>query len=637
MGLKNTSANVVESFFIQHSLPRFPVGPTIYDSNLSFRAQHFFCISMKDEFAGQDSQTSLIPPSELKDTNFFKILYNYAAIMNVNFFRMPNDRISANFQSVFNYLADLKDQHRTKNLSSFLIESTATNGEPISVHVTAKSPDNHIDIFDDVTSLLSIHHDDYKLDGPRRKTGNHASEKTAMLMITQSHTDPATLGINQKVLIDRDNHFATVHILNSAYVNLPVEGSAVPHHQPSMYRDHSKWSVNVIYGMEGSFPATLCFYDLNRSTKQAHRGGGAFCLNSSYTGSSRGSVNMWNMFMSLGPKPTDMARFINAPVDHILGLIDTSNTQSSHLAMNASAQCSDKSPSNPLSSAQSSSTVTDEDRSVKMLFTDEQSSYEQDLDSISKSLEYEDVLSSSCLADDDEEWLSAQSTPVHEFTKGDSFEIEYDDIPSDIEMSYLKFSNDEVKESGKHILLIFHRHASRTHSERFDVIPCPFRYSKEGRIVEVGDKVPSLIGLKINDYFSQYGPEKLNKHLKEKFQLAIYSTKTSKSPIKRYNNSTEFGTHVKVVRSKRGIENTQDANYNEILLDNNGNGMQSIDHGRKVHSANDEMQNSDDEISNSNSENIIQNSHEEPSNIDISDPVRLFTWENLISPKKART
>lgn len=321
MGLKNTQMNLVESFFIQHSLPRFPQMPTtaygIFDSNINHRAQHFVCVSMRDQFEGQERGNSLIPIDKAANCNFVKLLWKYTRTVNVGFLvnkSMETAKSMAPFREIIRASVDTPVLAEDK-LNSFIVQSTGTEETRLSLQIFAKAPEHPTDIYDDVTSLFSIHHADYS-DREVLKTGNEKGI-SAMLMIAQSHSDPATLGINQKTLVDRPDFFATVHILNASSITLPAEdGQAEPHQ--SMYRDHSKWSVNVIYGLEGDFPPLLCFYDLNRSTKQATRGGGAFCLNSSMTGSSRASMGIWKMFMSFSPKPSDMARFNDANVNDIL-------------------------------------------------------------------------------------------------------------------------------------------------------------------------------------------------------------------------------------------------------------------------------------------------------------------------------
>lgn len=322
MGLKNTRTNLVESFFIQHSLPRFPQPFNgkfgIFDSNITHKAQHFFCTSMNDEFEGQNVGNSLIPIDKVADCNFFKLLWKYTRTIKAAFMKYPTATDPHSMRPFSEIIKACNDTHldsNENNLTSFTIQSTGTEATRLDFQIFAKAPGTAIDIYDDVTSLFSIHHEDYEGSKPL-KTGNDKG-KSAMLMIAQSHADPATLGINEKTLVDRTDFFATVHILNASSIALPAENKQIVTQQ-SMYRDHSKWSVNVIYGLEGAFPALLCFYDLNRSTKQAIRGGGAFCLNSSLTGSSRASMELWTLFMSFSPKPTDMARFVGADVKAIL-------------------------------------------------------------------------------------------------------------------------------------------------------------------------------------------------------------------------------------------------------------------------------------------------------------------------------
>lgn len=338
MGIKNTEFNLVESFFIQHSLPRFPFNQSkLFDSNIKHRAQHFVCISMRDSIKGRcnNEKADPIKIDTVKNSNFFKLLWYYARTTNVNFLRIGDengqniyDQIKT-FEEIFRAIpnfpvyrpADDKGFLNELDLLSFTIESTGNGENRLTFQVFAKALNNAIDIYDDVTSLFSIHHDDYNenVKTSSLKTAN-IKGKTAMLMIAQSHSDPATLGINEKILVDRDSFYAAVHILNSASIKLPSE-TGKPEIIESMYRDHSKWSVNVVYGTEGNFPPLLCFYDLNRSTKQAKRGGAAFCLNTSVTGSSKASLALWELFMSFCPDPTTMARFNNAKVDDVLGKV----------------------------------------------------------------------------------------------------------------------------------------------------------------------------------------------------------------------------------------------------------------------------------------------------------------------------
>lgn len=321
MGLKRVKDGV-KSFLIQHSLPRFPLADdpkSIFDANINVRAQHFVCVSMYDPFlSGKvkngNRRRSSDPLDQMKNSNFFKILSLY--LKPINPFYSHKIPKNSYFYRIFN---EIQRQRAEVQPSSFSIQSASRYNydKRIDFQIFAKAPETHLDLYDDVAAVFSIHHEDYsrRVNGPI-KTG-HLENKSSMLMIAQSHTDPATLGINQRTLLDMPDYFATVHILNSSSVTLPVNGGGeVQYH--SMYRDHSKWSVNVIYGMEGSFPALLCFYDLNRSNKQATRGGGVFCLNSSFTGSTSSSMKLWEMFMNFQPKPTDMARFKNTSVPLIV-------------------------------------------------------------------------------------------------------------------------------------------------------------------------------------------------------------------------------------------------------------------------------------------------------------------------------
>jgi hypothetical protein len=334
MGIKNTENNLVESFFIQHSLPRFPLSQNhLFDPNITKRAQHFVCVSMRDEFTGQGGRANskYIQIDSVQECNFFKLLWHYARNINVNFLKNGPDltRLAQVniFKEIFIGLPNYPINRSGTNekgvpsqldLTSFTIESTGNETNRLTFQIFAKSPNYEIDIYDDVTALFSIHHDDYNASNTLEtlKTA-HLDGKTAMIMVAQSHSDSATLGINQKVLVDRDNYFATVHILNSSGIILPTEHGSSEINE-SMYHDHSKWSVNVVYGHEGNFPPLLCFYDLNRSTKQAQRGGGAFCLNSSVTGSSPASLALWELFMSFNPDPNSMSRFQNTDVNVIL-------------------------------------------------------------------------------------------------------------------------------------------------------------------------------------------------------------------------------------------------------------------------------------------------------------------------------
>lgn len=543
MGIRNSAPNVVESFFIQHSLPRFPKGPTqLYDSNLFFRAQHFFCVSMRDEFKGQDNlEISTIYPHFVKDTNFFKLLWKYATVIKIKDIMPPNIASVPQFQPVFNALTNnLKDPLFTEDLASFNIESTCYNNTPISIHVMAKSPSYAVDIYDDVTSLLSVHHEDYSDDSIGHLTGDPEDNKTAMLMITQSHTDPATLGINQRVLIDRPDFFATVHILNSAYIHLPVEGSENGHCQASMYKDHSKWSVNLIYGTEGVFPATLCFYDLNRSNKQANRGGGAFCLNSSLTGgTSPGGTALWNLFMSFGPKPTDMARFRNTPVATILDQIQPTwidnftffNTASQ--SKSSRRKSIDKSPDFSMFSPYGKASVTPGTPGTDL-----------DMD----------------IVDDDRK--AAEEAAILAAARARKQEKE-DRILSKLSMTYLKFPRTEDVEKSKCKLLVIHAHNAHQTNRVFDKIPSPFKYDKNGKQDVLKDNVPSLVGLKISNYFYQYGADNLNELLEQSYKLKISSIKQTDTPLKNHSHLTEYAQKVSVpataIKGKKKRKQEQDA------------------------------------------------------------------------------
>ena len=313
MGLKSRDGAGVKSFLIQHSLPRFPLNSSrgMFDTNITNRSQHFVCISMYDRFETALSSTDL---SQFSETNFYKIFSKYLKPIKPAFNHVA--LFSKTFGNICSRLYKIPCDH--EDTKSFSIQSTGDPHRQLTFQIFAKTSRNTIDLYDDVTASLSIHHEDYKLNAAQDfiKTGN-IQKKTAILMIAQSHTDPATLGINQRTLVDRLDFYATVHILNSFSVSLPKEGGGVKE-QFSMYRDHSKWSINVIYGHEGSFPALLCFYDLNRSNKQAERGGGVFCLNSTLTGPSLASIKLWKLFMSFQPQPTNMARFRNTDIDVIL-------------------------------------------------------------------------------------------------------------------------------------------------------------------------------------------------------------------------------------------------------------------------------------------------------------------------------
>lgn len=211
MGLKNTRQGEVDSFFIQHSLPRFPLpkSQSIFDQNIKQRAQHFFCFSLHDKVEQkQKSYNSLIPLSvSVKNSNFFKLMWHYTRTVNVNFyydsaFERLNTFVSmAPFEEILKSIPNFPTLraaagneffHLIDPLTSFFIQSTGDEDTRLNLQIFAKAPNNKIDIYDDVTALLSIHHQDYK-ENFDIKTG-HVDKRSAMLMIVQSHVDPSTLG-----------------------------------------------------------------------------------------------------------------------------------------------------------------------------------------------------------------------------------------------------------------------------------------------------------------------------------------------------------------------------------------------------------------------------------------------------------
>lgn len=528
MGIKNTRNNLVESFFIQHSLPRFPLSQNnLFDPNISKRAQHFVCVSMRDEFTGQGGiNPKHIQIDSVKECNFFKLLWHYARNVNVNFLKNGSDLKNLTqiktFKEILLGLPNYPIDRSTMNdngvpssldLTSFTIESTGTKDNRLTFQIFAKAPYYNIDIYDDVSALFSIHHDDYDTDKPVEalKTG-HLDGKTAMIMIAQSHSDPATLGINQKILVDRDNYFATVHILNSARIMLPTE-DGTPEISESIYRDHSKWSVNVVYGHEGYFPPLLCFYDLNRSTKQAQRGGGAFCLNSSLTGSSPASLALWEFFMHLKPDPNSMARLNNADVNEILGKVLPKTVSESESPF-------------PIGSAPESSRFTRV--------------------SSSKNRRYS---------------ISEEITAI----KSDS-----------VDFSRAEYSNqnDQIE--------IYHPNSLIP-----SIVPCPYKFSTAALNVKRNGSIPTKMILNIDKAVKNYGLTKLNAALTN-YKLEIFSTDDSlqspsqedlhKTPISKRQRSfnPEF-THntVFVTRKKQKTELESQALQNDLQSSAPGSNFKS--------------------------------------------------------------
>jgi hypothetical protein len=351
--------NKARSFFIQHTLPRFPIFGTMFESNLEANAQHFFCMSFEDQV--EVHRKMIVQSGELiEKSSWFRLLWLYGAQCRVNYFYRYTSKEAGIFSSVLGLIPELLKETQgcqtnstqgtaerlslPEGLSSFEIRTTARQSE-LALRVFAKSPSYHLDIYDDLTALLSAHHLKYAEDtgafGPNARN-------VTLLMIAQSYVDRTTLGLNQKHLCSTPSLNARVHIVNSFSISLPASPSAagsasalssqgkqaVELNVPvpitsqlesvevlSPYKDHSKWSINVLYGHTGFFSPLLCFYDLNRTGKQAHRGGGAFCLNSSLTKSTPGSILLWQLFMALKPCPSNMARFVNKPKAQVLGKI----------------------------------------------------------------------------------------------------------------------------------------------------------------------------------------------------------------------------------------------------------------------------------------------------------------------------
>lgn len=439
MGLKRNRDDTIESFFIQHTLPRFPAmqdNGQLFDTNVSRKGQHFLCVSMRDTVPVRTSESRQmrvrLQHEAMQRANFYKLLHIYASTVRVAFLpAIQYDMDSAAlqpFSDVFDQLSgfpvveqgspvrrsrsrsrsgSLSDpsratlqhfasspagmqkltqtspplttepRHRAvQGLRSFELASTGDADTQLRFRVFVKAPRCTVDLYDDVTALFSIDHRDYAhlRTRERPRQSGERLKQTALLMIAQSFADSSTLGLNEKTLINTPRFRATVHVVNSLQIDLPVEPpsaftrassrdrsisgadamdavdalselggsdseqeqvtgrtrSESVKQQLSLYKDHSKWSVTVLYGQTGFFPPLLCFYDLNRSAKQAHRGGGAFCLNTTLTGPTRAGLWLWSEFLQLRPQPTNMARLLNTSIQDIL----LATIPSSHLPSN---------------------------------------------------------------------------------------------------------------------------------------------------------------------------------------------------------------------------------------------------------------------------------------------------------------
>ena len=399
MGVKATSDRV-QSFFIQHTLPRFPLPSqtSIFDTNASSSAQHFLCISMDDRRVAASAA----------EADFYKILYNYAHVARASFlpyeYRLDRGWLSDLLRPlIVEYRRPQNSQ--TPLLKQFTVKSTGDEEtKQLRLAIICKSRDYEADLYDDLTALLSIDHRHYS-----SHTGAPSSPAYNSMMIVQSYVDPSLLGVNHRVIIeDRQQilNSVIVQIANSNWVLLPkeetsastrarlssayqlepeegdeelfndaidlpgqmlfeeAETSSEPYFidsriqrilntyrarkqacqpQLSMYKDHSKWSVNIRTGNRGPFHPLLCFYDLNRTSKQARRGGAAFCLNSSLTGVNEAGLKLWSFFLGLRPRTVDAAKFTQKPVSqvsHLLfnegagqfnGLVDVDESQESLL------------------------------------------------------------------------------------------------------------------------------------------------------------------------------------------------------------------------------------------------------------------------------------------------------------------
>ncbi len=371
MGVKANEKSV-QSFFIQHTLPRFPVIPesldhekySMFDSNASSSAQHFLCLSMQDR--AKDSEAS-----------YYKLLHNYSMIARVAFLGYTYRWEESCWLSkgLKGLILNRQAAPTAPSLVQFTIQSTgsAHGDDQLKMTVICKSASYEADLYDDLTALLSIDHRNY--DNPTTAYNS--------LMIVQSYVDPSMLGVNQKVIIENRQNVLNsilVQIANSNWVLLPEEtlhfedklssayklnlsdesdnegecedcstctplshsstsATATPYYlsdlvterltgefkatiqgcrpQHSLYKDHSKWSVNIRTGDKGPFYPLLCFYDLNRTSKQARRGGTAFCLNSSLTGVNAAGLKLWSFFLGLRPRPLDAAKFTNKAVQEV--------------------------------------------------------------------------------------------------------------------------------------------------------------------------------------------------------------------------------------------------------------------------------------------------------------------------------
>lgn len=356
MGIKADETHV-ESFFIQHTLSRFPYHnkeeakkDNIFDVNVDKMAQHFFCTSFNDTIVNEDNR---ITTDMLERASFFKILSNYSLVANVKFmwidelnWQINNCALSDAIYTTIKAAGSQLD----KNVTRFQVETIGSPEEDqLKLQIICKSPIYEADLYDDMTVLLNINHSLYM------KPSEDTSKVANSVMITQSHIDPSMLGSNFKVLLDFCDPPIIAHIANSSGVFLP---SSEPLNSPSIFassfdifeeerttvvevkgdtnltakeqteleglvgfkrqasriqvsthKDHSKWSVSMSYASYESFQPLLCFYDLNRTVRQAKRGGAALCLNSSFTGITKSSLKLWAFFVSLRPNPSNSIKF----------------------------------------------------------------------------------------------------------------------------------------------------------------------------------------------------------------------------------------------------------------------------------------------------------------------------------------
>ena len=309
-GEEEGEANL-QMYIIQHSAPRFPFMPyyheegqqirrrslpsdgfRLFQPNLYTRAQHFLCISVRQQISMRQSEIVFDATSNPLIALFHTMKVIRAPVVGTNYdprlpemkvyrqiFGTDDKRTTFDNHSLFPLLSSTS-HFKGESVSTETITSTARH-YPLQLSIIGKSgycaP---VHLYDDLVAQLLI---------PQT---NDIVKDQQYALVVQTQLDGSFINTNHRYVpptIERP--FETkISIVNSTGITLPIhsesENKKAFKHISSAC-NHSKIALATPTGSHGAFRHLVCFGDLNRTHSQSGgggkngRGGAAWCTSSS--------------------------------------------------------------------------------------------------------------------------------------------------------------------------------------------------------------------------------------------------------------------------------------------------------------------------------------------------------------------